>query len=193
MKISNKISAVVATITFSFSFAVPLIALAATTPSLGQATTYGVLGSTYSNATGPTTITGDVGFTTGPAVAPLGVHTNYGSGSPYSTAGTDQGTAWTNLNAQFLASCTSLGGGAVNLDNVVGHVTGVYTPGCYSSGGAMNITTGQTVTLNGAGTYIFRPNGALTTEANTFVTLSGDASACDVFWIPTAATTLGAV
>jgi uncharacterized repeat protein (TIGR01451 family) len=97
------------------------------------------------------------------------------------------------LNTQYLAGCTSLGVGAVNLNNVAGHVTGVYTPGCYSSGGAMNITTGQTVTLSGAGTYIFRPNGALTTEANTFVTLTGGASACDVFWIPTAATTLGAV
>ncbi len=168
-------------------------AYAATTPSLGAAITYGVLGSTYTNPTGPTTINGDVGFTTGPAVAPLGTHANYGSGSPYSTAGTDQGTAWSNLNAQFLAGCTSLGAGAVNLNNVAGHVTGVYTPGCYSSGGAMNITTGQTVTLSGVGTYIFRPNGALTTEANTFVTLAGDASVCDVFWIPTAATTLGAV
>lgn len=56
----------------------------------------------------------------------------------------------------------------------------------------MNITTGQTVTLSGAGTYIFRPNGALTTQANTFVTLADGASACDVFWIPTAATTIGA-
>lgn len=86
-----------------------MVAHAATTPSLGQATTYGVLSSTYSNATGPTTITGDVGFTTGPAVVPLGVRTNYGIGAPYSTAGTDQGAAWSNLNAQFLASCTSLG------------------------------------------------------------------------------------
>lgn len=186
MKISNKISAFVATIAFSFNLVVPLTALAATTPSLGSATTYGVLGSTYSNATGPTTITGDVGFTTGPAVTPLGVHTNYGSGAPYSAAGTAQGTAWTNLNAQFLASCTSLGGGAVNL-------SGTYTPGCYSSGGAMNIVTGVTITLDGAGTYIFRPNGALTTEANTTVAVTGGASACDVFWIPTAATTLGAV
>lgn len=144
-----------------------------------------VLGSTYTNPTGPTTITGDVGFTTPPAVVPLGVHASYGSGAPYATAGADQGTAWSNLNAQYLASCTSLGGGAVNL-------SGTYTPGCYSSGGAMNIVTGVMVTLNGAGTYIFRPNGALTTEANTAIALTGGASACDVFWIPTAATTFSA-
>lgn len=191
-KIMKEISIVVLTVFPALGLVLPATALAATTPSLGKATTYGVLGTTYTNPTGPTTITGDVGFTIGPAVAPLGARTNYGSGVPYATAGTDQGTAWSNLNAQFLASCASLGGGAVNLDNVAGHVTGIYTPGCYSSGGAMNITTGQTVTLQGAGTYIFRPNGALTTEANTFVVLDG-ASACDVFWIPTAATTLGAV
>src|SRR3989344_8443265 len=124
MKISNKVSTIVAVTAFSFGLALPLTALAATTPSLGQATTYGVLGSTYSNATGPTTITGDVGFTTGPAVAPLGVHTNYGSDAPYSAAGISQGAAWTNLNTQYLASCTSLGAGAVNLNNVAGHVTG---------------------------------------------------------------------
>ena len=174
-------------------FTLPNIAQAAVTPDLGGAATYGVLSSTYTNPTGPTTITGDVGFTTGPAVVPLGVHTNYGSDAPYSAAGISQGAAWTNLNTQYLASCTSLGAGAVNLNNVAGHVTGIYTPGCYSSGGAMNITTGATVTLNGAGTYIFRPNGALTTEANTFVEVTGGASVCDVFWIPTAATTLGAV
>lgn len=186
MKIYNKNSiASVLSASFAFSLLVPIAALAATSPSLDQATTYGVLSSTYSNATGPTTITGDVGFTTGPVVAPLGTRTYYGSAAPYSSAGTAQGAAWANLNAQFLAGCTSLGGGAINL-------SGTYAPGCYSSGGAMNIVTGVTITLQGAGTYIFRPNGALTTEANTTVALDG-ASACDVFWIPTAATTLGAV
>jgi hypothetical protein len=35
-------------------------------------------------------------------------------------------------------------------------------------------------------------DGALTTAANSVVTLAGGASACDVFWTPTAATTLGA-
>ena len=68
----------------------------------------------------------------------------------------------------------------------------VFTPGCYSSGGAMNITVGQTVTLNGAGVYIFRPGGALTTKANTQVVLAGGACESDVYWAPVGATTLGA-
>jgi hypothetical protein len=48
------------------------------------------------------------------------------------------------------------------------------------------------ITLSGAGTYIFRIDGALTTVANSVVTLAGGASTCDVFWTPTGATTLGA-
>ena len=63
---------------------------------------------------------------------------------------------------------------------------------CYSSGGAMNVTLSTTVTLNGAGVYIFRPGGALNTGANSMVILAGGACASDVFWAPVGATTLGA-
>lgn len=160
---------------------------AATTPSLGFAATYGVLSSTYTNTT-VTTINGDVGFTTGPAVAPLGVHTNYGSGAPYATAGIDQGSALTALAAQ---PCTfTFAPGPIDLSTDITHgPVGVYTPGVYCSTGAMNI--GGPLTLNGSGTYIFRPVGALTSTAGAVVTLTGT-SACDVFWTPSAATTLAA-
>src|SRR5680860_1630738 len=50
---------------------------------------------------------------------------------------------------------------------------------------------GGPLTLSGSGTYIFRPDGALTSTVGSVVTLNG-ASACDVFWTPTAATTLAA-
>jgi uncharacterized repeat protein (TIGR01451 family) len=157
----------------------PSATLAATTPSLGAAATYGILSSTYTN-TSASTVNGDVGFTTGPAVAPGGTHTNYGSAAPYSTAGADQGSALTNLNNQ---PCT------VNFPAGAVVITGTYTPGVYCSTGAMNVS--GTVTLNGSGTYIFRAAGALNTAAGTIVTLAGGASACDVFWTPVA-TTLGA-
>jgi hypothetical protein len=49
---------------------------------------------------------------------------------------------------------------------------------------------GGPITLNGNGTYIFRANGALTSDPGSIVSLSNGASACDVFWTPTAATTL---
>src|ERR1035437_4152930 len=74
--------------------------LAATTPTLGASSTYGILSSTYTNSSAATTVSGDIGFTTPPAAAPLGTHTNYGSGAPYSSAGTDQASIIGNLNAQ---------------------------------------------------------------------------------------------
>ncbi len=172
-----------------FGFTGPIAVFAATTPPLGLAATYGVLGSTYTNTTAGTTINGDVGFTTGPAVAPLGVHTNYGSGAPYATAGIDQGSVLSALASQ---SCTfNFPAGAINLSTDTTHgAIGVYAPGVYCSSGAMDV--GGPLTLSGSGTYIFRPVGALTTTAGAIVALTGGASACDVFWTPTAATTLAA-
>jgi len=162
--------------------------LAATTPSLGMAISYGVLSSTFTNTVAGNTINGDVGFTTGPAVVPAGVHANYGSAAPYATAGVDQGNALINLNNQV---CTfTFAPGAIDLATDTTHgPIGVYTPGVYCTSGAASIGTAG-ITLNGSGTYIFKINGALTSVANSHVTLAG-ASACDVFWAPTQATTLG--
>lgn len=172
---------------FTFGVLTLNTALAATTPALGQTATYSVLSSTYTNTTA-TTINGSVGFTTGPAVIPLGTHTNYGSGAPYATAGVDQGGMLTALNGQ---PCTfTFAAGAINLSTDATHgPVGVYTPGVYCSLGAMDV--GGPLTLNGSGTYIFRPTGALTSTVGSVVTLTG-ASACDVFWTPTQATTLAA-
>ncbi|MFA6992950.1 MAG: ice-binding family protein, partial [Candidatus Gracilibacteria bacterium] len=188
MKMFNKLSVVLLSLAVTLGLVVPNVALAATTPSLGMAATYGVLASTYTDTSAATTINGDVGFTTPPATAPAGVHTNYGSGAPYSTAGTDQGSALTSLASQ---SCTfTFADGAINLSTDTTHgAIGVYAPGVYCSNGAMNV--GGPLTLSGSGTYIFRAVGALTSTAGAVVTLAG-ASECDVFWTPTAATTLAA-
>ncbi len=161
---------------------------AATTPSLGAAATYGVLGNTYTNTVPGTTITGDVGFTTGPAVAPAGVHGNYGSGAPYAAAGINQGSALTSLAAQPCTFTFAPGPIDLSTDNTHG-AAGIYTPGVYCSTGAMDV--GGPMTLSGSGTYIFRAVGALTSTAGAVITLNG-ASACDVFWTPSAATTLAA-
>lgn len=166
----------------------PIVAHAATTPSLGAAGTYAILGGTYTNTT-VTTVTGDVGYTTGPATAPtMSGGTVYGAGAPTPTARIDAGAALTALGSNL---CTENLGVVVNLSSVGAHPTGAYTPGVYCSTGAMSIGTGG-ITLSGAGTYIFRADGALTTVDNSVVTLANGASSCDVFWTPTAATTLGA-
>jgi hypothetical protein len=175
-----------------FSLSQSDAALAATAPSLGSTSTYGVVSSTFTNSnTSPQTIiNGDVCFTTGPVTPPLTITGATVTPCPPAT-GVDQGVALANLNGQ---ACTFLGAGAIALDSVVIGVNppGTIPPGCYSSGGAMNITVSTTVTLNGTGVYIFRPGGALNTGANSTVTLAGGACASDVFWAPVGATTLGA-
>jgi len=163
----------------------------ATAPTLSATGSNAVVSDTFSNAvnTGSeTAIVGAVCYTTGPgAAAPVSISGGTTVSCP-AAMGTEQTSALTTLSTN---SCTSLGA-AVNLNNVTGHTTGIYTPGCYSSTGAMNITTGTTVTLNGDGVYVFRSGGALTTEDNSFVTLTGGACATDVFWTPVGGTTLGA-
>jgi hypothetical protein len=164
----------------------PISAIAATSPDLGGNSTYAVISSTYTNSLNAaleTDINGDLCYTTGPGTTPVSI-----SGStvvPCADArGTDQSDALADLNAQADLSCNDLG------VNVV--LSGTYTPGCYSSSGTMDITLGTTVTLNGAGTYIFRSAGALTTGTDSVVELTGGASAADVFWVPNGHVVIGA-
>lgn len=172
------------------SMAVPFApsAYAATTPSLGAASTYAVLGSTFTNTTAGTTINGDVGFTTGPAVTPAGIHINYGPGAPYAVAGSNQSTALSSLASEPCTFTFTTGAIDLSTDTTHGPV-GVYAPGVYCSTGAMDV--GGPLILSGNGTFIFRPGGALTSTAGALVSLNG-ASACNVFWTPTQATTLAA-
>ncbi|MDR3519464.1 MAG: ice-binding family protein [Candidatus Pacebacteria bacterium] len=190
----NKISMVVLAVLFVFSFTLPSSVLAATTPSLGAAGTFGILSSTFTHALGATSIVGDLGYTTisGAGTYTVSSGTDYGSGAPYSTAGTDEATALSALNVQ---ACTfTFATGPINLSTDTTHgPAGVYTPGVYCTGSSSAASIGTAgIILNGTGTYIFRINGAFTSVDNSNVTLVGGATSCDVFWTPTAATTLGA-
>jgi hypothetical protein len=158
-------------------FAVTLFA--ATTPNLSDSSNYGVLSSTFTDTSAATTVNGSVGFITPPATAILGTHTNYGSGSPYSLAGTDQATVLGNLNSQV---CDFTFGSATDLSLL----SQPLTAGVYCVTGAVSVGTGGITLLSG--TYIFRSTGALNTVANSAVS-GGDS--CDIFWTPVA-TTLGA-
>ena len=177
---------------FAALFLASLPALGQVAPNLGSNTTYGVVSSTFTNSnTAPQTIIrGDVCFTTPPVTPPLSITGTTVTPCPPQN-GLDQTAAVAFLNAQ---PCTFLGAGAIALNAVVigANPPGVIPPGCYFNGGAMNITLGTTVTLSGAGVYIFRPGGALNTGDNSLVVLAGGACASDVFWAPIGATTLGA-
>lgn len=169
-----------------------LPAAAATAPPLGTTAAFGVVSSTFTNTnTAPQTmINGNVCFSTGPTTPPLAITGTTVTPCPPQT-GLDQNAALADLNGQ---ACTFLGGGAIALDALIvgANPPGVIPPGCYFNGGAMSITANTTVTLNGAGVYIFRAGGALTTGANSTVVLAGGACASDVFFAPVGATTLGA-
>ncbi len=187
MKFRNKIGVISLSLTALVSS--PL-ASAATNPNLGMADSFTILSGTYSNTTPGTTISGDLGYTTPPVTAPTVNGTTHTADATYNQAGIDQGTALSALNSQ---PCTfSFAPGAIDLASDTTHgVAGLYAPGVYCISGAASIGGGGTLTLTGAGTYIFRMTGALTTTANSVVALSG-ASACNVWWTPGAATTLGA-
>jgi len=202
MKKLNKKSIIISfTIFLVLSFIGPMVILAATTPSLGVADTFGILSSTFTPTIASTGITGDLGYTTLSTALYFTVSgstytdvSGVPAGAIYQQAGTDQLAALNNatdgLNTQV---CTPITGtlDAVDIDGVGPIVAGHFTPGCYSITGAMNITATTKIYLDGTGTYIFRSSGALTTGANSEVVLNS-ASACDVFWAPVGAASLGA-
>lgn len=183
-KFTANIMAIAVVVSAGFGLVRPFFVYAATTPLLGATATFGVLASTYTNTTAGTVINGDVGFTTGPAVAPGGTHSNYGSGTPYSSAGSNQSTVLIALNSQ---SCDFNFGAATDLSLLPQPLA----PGVYCIVGAVSVGTAG-ITLHGSGTYIFRSLGALNSVAGSMVSLAGGASECNIFWTPIGATTLAA-
>ncbi len=167
------------------------IASAATSPGLGAANSFVILSGTYGNVTAGTTLNGDLGYTTPPAANPTVNGSTHIADSTYNQAGIDQGKALSYLASQPCTFNFPLGPVDLASDTTHGPV-GVYTPGVYCASGASNAVVNGNITLNGAGTYIFRMDGAMTTGANSIVTLLNGASPCDVWWTPTQATTLGA-
>jgi len=154
---------------------------AGTTPGLGAAASFGLLAGTYTNTTGDT-IYGDVGYTTPPATLPTIINgtTYIAPHATYVAAGAAQGIVLGNLNGQ---TCDFSFGSATDLSLE----TQPLTPGVYCIVGAMSIGTGG-ITLNGAGTYIFRSTGALNVVGGAVVTLTNGAYAGDIFWTPVATT-----
>lgn len=190
MKILTKLSVLSILLGVQLFGAAP-VAYAATSPDLGAAKSFVILSNTYTNTVAGTTLTGDLGYTTPPAVNPTVNGTTHVANSTYNQAGIDQNSALSNLNSQ---PCTfNFAPGAIDLASDTTHgPVGVYTPGVYCITGGASVGGGGTITLSGAGTYIFRADGALTTTANSVVQTANGASVCDVWWTPTQATTLGA-
>jgi hypothetical protein len=149
-------------------------------PPLGAAQQFGVLGnSAVTGATGSgVLVTGDVGSSPTPTISnfppssaqlPFVVHnTNDGV---VQQAHLDAIAAYTNLQIQ--------GPGTVLPDNLA--TVGALSPGIYSFvTGAPDLPASATLTLNGAGVFIFNVGSSLT--ANVLSNVVGTANPCNIFW-----------
>ncbi len=187
-------------VALGFIFAWPTAVHAATAPTLGSLSAFGVVSNIFTNGNTPpqTIINGSVCYTTGPAADPLTVTGTYGVGCPVSALA-DQNAALGILNGQV---CTPIAG-MLNAVTIGANSPGTFPPGCYSVTGAMDITSGTTVTLDatapggdGGNVWVFKSSGALTTGASTAgfpsIVLANGASANNVFWVPVGDTTIGA-
>jgi hypothetical protein len=152
--------------------------------NLGSAINFAILaGSTITN-TGNTIVTGDIGLSPGTAITGLGsvtlTGTVYTAPDPIAaTAQTDLGIAIADAIGRTGVSTipTELGGKSL-------------IPGLYNSAAGTFGITG-TLTLNGAGVYIFQAASTLITAANSTIVLTNGAQASDIFWQVGSSATLG--
>lgn len=157
----------------------PVPALAQTAPPLGVAQQFAVLGNSgVTGSTGAgTVVDGDVGssptatisnFPPSSVVPPFILHLT--NDLTVQQAHTDAIAAYNFLAAQGPGTVL-----AAQLDGAV------LTSGIYSfMGGAADLASGGTLTLDGPGIFVFQVDSALT--ANTLSNVTGTADPCSVFW-----------
>ena len=170
------------------------VAFTQTTPPLGSAQSFAVLGASTVTNTGPTIITGDLGVspgssctgfpvpcTGGPGVVNGTIYTGAGS-----LAGAAQSSALIAYNGLVAEACgTNLSG--QTLGTSPGAVT--LSPGVYCFNSSAQLT--GTLTLDGSGVYVFQIGSTLTTASNSSVVLANGAAAGNVFWQVGSSATLG--
>jgi len=153
--------------------------------SLGTAANFGVLAGSAVTNTGPTVVTGNVGVFPGSSITgfPPGSIAP-GSGFLHSADSIAQ-QAQSDLTAAYNDAATRVCGTPI-AGGLLGGLT--LTPGVYCMG-AGDLT--GTLTLDGAGVYIFQMASSLTTASASSVVLLNGASACGVWWQVTTSATIG--
>ena len=171
MKFKNKSTLLIGLLFLIGVAAFTVFAATATAPTLGNADSYSVFGAAGITNSGISThLWGDVG---GNGVSTTGLLPSQVGGTLYTvpqSIGIDITAAYGLLDAQPVTTAKSLSG------------TVTVTPGVYTVIPA-EVLDG-TVTLDGAGVYIFRSSAAFTVSGT--MNLINGATACNVFWqIPT--------
>ena len=155
-----------------------LVSAPALAQSLGAAQSFAILGGSAVNANGAgSSVNGDVGVSPGSSITGFPAQANVVP--PFSFAHSADGPA-NNARASTLTLYNFLaaaGGATPILPGLDGQMLG---PGTYTTGAAL-LVAGGTLTLNGAGTYIFQVTSSLTANVGSNVILNG-VNPCNVFW-----------
>jgi len=146
---------------------------------LGTAATYGALAASGLTNTGPTVVNGDIGISPGSSVTgfsapPNGIYTGalHQTDAAAAQAQSDVTTAF-----NVAASLTPTTTGLAELNGLS------LAPGVYS-GGALALSNNGELTLAGSANsvWVFQAASELTIGSSTLITITGGASACNVFW-----------
>jgi len=144
---------------------------------LGATTTFGVLGASTVTNTGPTVINGDIGVSPGTSITGFSAPPN----------GTFTGTAHVTdaVAAQAQSDLTTAFNTAASLTPTtsgLADLTGLsLTPGVYA-GGELSLSGNLTLDGSASSVWVFQAESTLITSSVSTITLTGGATACNVFW-----------
>lgn len=180
------VTAVAVAAVFSLSL-VPTAAMAATTIDgpidLGTAAPFSVLAASTVTNTGPSVINGDVGLS--PQTSITGFPPGVVNGTVHAT---DEVAA---IAQGDLTTAYNVAAGLTPIQSGLGDLTGAsLTPGVYS-GGTLSVTGELTLAGTAESVWIFQAASTLTIGSGAIVTVTGGASACNVFWQVGASATIG--
>lgn len=142
---------------------------------LGTATSYSVLGAAAVTNTGSSVLNGDLGVSPGTSIT--GFPPGIVNGTTYAPPATEPAQAQADLTTAYgvAAGLTPMPGTYAELGGLS------LTPGVYR-GLNLGITGELTLAGTAESVWVFQATEGLTTAADSRITLSGGASACNVFW-----------
>jgi len=179
-------AAVIAALTLSL--AVGASATSSTTPQLGTAASFSVLGGSTVTNTGPTVLASQLGVSPGTAIT--GFPPGIAHGARHSADAAASGAQNDLTIAYNDAAAAKTTGTVPDVGNIGGRTL---TAGVYGSASSMLVD--GTLTLNGAGNpasvFIFKAGSTIVTGSASRVVLENGAQACNVYWQVGSSATLG--